>query len=588
MQRLTSKITRSSDTREVIGAERRKFLSVESVAVAGFRSLSKLFCAGLFSLLFLTGAFGAASSDVILAWNANSETNVGNYQLRYGTASGVYTKTINTGLRTRTTVTGLQAETTYYFAVCAYSVDGLKGNLSREVVYTAPPPANDPPNSVIISPSTGGSIYAGQSVNFAGGGNDPAGDALTYRWKFGFGSGIPDSTEKNPGKVRFDVPGTYEVTFTVTDSLGLSDPQPASLLIKVLSRENTLISHSGWTLKYVNSEEGDGYAATRAFDGNPSTFWHSHFTSAQPTKPPYEIQINLGAVRNVSGFEYLPRQDGFLIGNILSYRFYLSMDGNTWGKPISTGDFSASPTAKRIFFSPKQAKFIRLVGLNDAEGRPTCAVAEINLLEAPLPNSKPVSYSRRVSTVNNKAVAINLKASDANLNPLTFQIVKAPTSGSLRGTPPNLTYRPKKNFTGKVTFTYRVNDGTANSTVATVTIRVNKAASSSAATPQVTLLARSAPITPADLLPSAVKTTPPVTSTTVIGGEKFLVLTVAKPALPDGVSRTVQVSPNLLDWFSGKNHTTVLIDDETILRVRDDEPMTPGKKRYIRLKTRPH
>ncbi len=584
MQGLTSQFTRLNDIRKVIGGGLWKSFSAEAVAVAALKSLRKPIVAGLFSLLFFTNASGVVSPEIILAWNANTETNIGSYQLRYGTASGVYTEEINTGTRTRTPVTGLQAGKTYYFAVCAYSTGGLRSDLSREIVYTAPPSGNDGPNGTISSPSTGGTIYAGQSINFTGSAEDPDGNALRYRWNFG--SGIPDSTAKNPGKVHFDVPGTYHVTFTVTDSLGLADPQPASLLIMVLSRENTLIPNTGWTLKYVNSEEAEGYAATRAFDGDPSTFWHSHFTSVQPTKPPYEIQINLGAVRNVSGFEYLPRQDDFLIGNILSYQFYLSMDGNTWGKPVSAGDFAASPTAKRVFFSPRQAKFIRLVGLNDVEGYPTCAVAELNLLQAPLPNSKPVSYARKVSTLRNKAVAIKLKGSDANQNPLTFQLVKAPSSGTLSGTPPNLKYRPKKNFTGKVTFTYRVGDGTTHSKIATVTIKVKKAAAaSSSAAPQDTLAARSAPITPADLLPSPAKT---FTSTTVIRGEKFLILTVAKPAIPDGVSRTVQVSPNLLDWSSGKNHTTVLTDDKNLLKVRDNVPMTPGKKRYIRLRTRPH
>ena len=588
MQGLTSLITRHSDTREVIDAGRRKFLSTECVALAGLKSLCWLFLTGLFSLLFPTHVFGATSPDVILAWNANAETNVGNYQLRYGTASGVYTKTINTGFRTRAAVTGLQAGKTYYFAVCAYSVGGLQSDLSREVVYIAPPPANDPPDSRITSPSTGGTLYAGQAVNFTGGGSDPDGNSLTYRWNFGYGSGIPDSTAKNPGSIRFNVPGTYQITFTATDSLGQADPQPASLTIRVLDPATTVIPRDGWTLEYVNSEEINGYAATRSFDGDPSTFWHTKFSSANLPKPPHQIQIDLGTVRNVNGFEYLPRQDNVVVGNIGGYQFYTSMDGKKWGKPAATGSFTDSSLEKRVNFASRRAKFIRLVSISPADGYTDCNVAEINILQGPPPNTPPVSSPLTVSTQKNKAVAVKLKGSDANLNPLTFQIVKAPSSGKLSGTPPNLIYRPKKNFTGKATFTYRVTDGTVNSKVATVTIQVKKSAASSSAAPQDTLVARSASKT-SDLLPSAAKSTaPPVTSTTVIGGEKFLVLTVAKPALPDGVSRTVQVSPNLLDWFSGKEHTTVLTDNEIFLKVRDNVPIAPGKKRYIRLKTRPH
>ena len=75
---------------------------------------------------------------------------------------------------------------------------------------------------------------------------------------------------------------------------------------------------------------------------------------------------------------------------------------------------------------------------------------------------------------------------------------------------------------------------------------------------------------------------PQLTTVEVIHGRKYLALTVTKNA---GVATgTVEVSPNLLDWFSGKNHTTILIDDSTTLKVRDNSPVTRETKRYIRLK----
>lgn len=65
-------------------------------------------------------------------------------------------------------------------------------------------------------------------------------------------------------------------------------------------------------------------------------------------------------------------------------------------------------------------------------------------------------------------------------------------------------------------------------------------------------------------------------------GSKYLVLTVKKPA--NGAKATVEVSSNLVDWYSGANHTTTLVDNATTLQVRDDTPVQEGKKRYIRLK----
>jgi PKD repeat protein len=547
----------------------------------GFMSL-RWFAA--FSLTLLSHA-AAGSPDISLAWNANSETNIARYELRYGTSSGVYTTTLNAGMNLRAVVSDLEADVTYYFAVYAYNSAGLRSDASQEAVYHTPPPPNHAPTGWISAPSLGGTIYAGQSVSFSGAGKDADGDALSYRWDFGNGSGIADSTAKSPGLCRFNIPGTYQVSLTVTDSKG-SSSEPATLKIVVLDTDSAVISQKGWKLQFVNSEESNGYAATQAFDGNPNTFWHTRFTvaPAKLPKPPHQIQIYLGKARDIGGFEYLPRQDSNLVGTIGTYQFYVSMDGKKWGKPVATGTFADSSAQKQVFFATRQAKFIRLVSLSEADGYTDCSVAEINLLQGLPANRAPVSSTQALSTVKDKAVSFTLKGSDLDKNPLTFQIVKSPTTGTLSGRLPNLTFKPKSGFTGNATFTYRISDGTANSKVATVTIQVKAAAK--AAAPQALLAASSAPVQAAVLLPSAPKAALPVTSTTVIGGEKFLVLTVAKPAIPDGVSRTVQVSSDLLDWFSGKNHTTVLLDNTDTLKVRDNTPIAPGKKRYIRLKPR--
>jgi hypothetical protein len=76
-----------------------------------------------------------------------------------------------------------------------------------------------------------------------------------------------------------------------------------------------------------------------------------------------------------------------------------------------------------------------------------------------------------------------------------------------------------------------------------------------------------------------------VTTTETVDGRKYLTLTFTKPAIADGLTRTVEVSPNLVDWFSGTKHTTIITDNEEFRKVRDNTPVTPGEKRFIRLKT---
>jgi chitodextrinase len=543
---------------------------------------------GLVCLLSST-AISATLPPVKAYWDANPESDIAGYELMFGTASGRYSTKLNVGKKTETSVTGLKSGVKYYFAVVAYNTSGQRSEPSDELTYIKKggTGSNGTPDGTISSPSTGGTVIAGESVRFTGTGSDPNGDTpLSYRWSFGAGSGIENVREKDPGNIKFNIPGTYQVTLTVIDSKGRVDPTPATRTITVLSSWS-IVPRSAWKLKYVNSEEPNGYAATQSFDGNPSTFWHSRFTSNK-LPPPHQIQIDVGKATLVKGFQYLPRQDGQTVGDIGKYQFYVSMDGASWGKPVATGQFTASSSEKRVFCTPKRGKFVRLVSLGDATGNTDCNVAEFNVLEGPPLNRKPTAAARSVKALKDRKAVITLKGSDADNNPLTYQIITRPKQGKLTGSPPNLTYKPDKKFTGVDKFTYRVSDGQMTSKPATVTIRVKDSKSSGKSALLAAASGRSSasPASAAAAIGfSAAPDSSPVIGTEIIDGVKYLTLTAAKPAMPDGVKRSVQVSPNLVDWFSGKNHTTVLTDNGRFLKVRDNTPLAPGRKRYIRLKT---
>jgi uncharacterized cupredoxin-like copper-binding protein len=78
----------------------------------------------------------------------------------------------------------------------------------------------------------------------------------------------------------------------------------------------------------------------------------------------------------------------------------------------------------------------------------------------------------------------------------------------------------------------------------------------------------------------------PVTSVIWTGGMKYNSITIPKTAGTVADSNAVEVSPDLVNWFSGVNFTTVVVDNESILQVRDNTPLTPEVKRYIRLAVR--
>src|SRR5439155_791030 len=80
--------------------------------------------------------------------------------------------------------------------------------------------------------------------------------------------------------------------------------------------------------------------------------------------------------------------------------------------------------------------------------------------------------SEAVATDEDTAKAITLTATDAEGSTLTYTIVTGPAHGTLSGTAPALTYTPVPNYNGPDSFTFKANDGTLDSNVATVTITV--------------------------------------------------------------------------------------------------------------------
>jgi Bacterial Ig domain len=88
-------------------------------------------------------------------------------------------------------------------------------------------------------------------------------------------------------------------------------------------------------------------------------------------------------------------------------------------------------------------------------------------------NEAPVAQGQSESTQEDTAKALVLAASDGDGDPLTYTIVSPPAHGTLSGAGANRTYTPAANYSGADSFTFQVNDGTADSNVATVSLTVD-------------------------------------------------------------------------------------------------------------------
>lgn len=123
-------------------------------------------------LLLAAGVRPAQAADVHLQWDPNAEPDLAGYVVLVGTASGVYTQSIEVGPATpHAAVSGLPEGAIYFFAVRAINTGGLQSGLSNEVSVTlgtipGPTPAPAPTISG-VSPASG-PVAGGAAVTISG------------------------------------------------------------------------------------------------------------------------------------------------------------------------------------------------------------------------------------------------------------------------------------------------------------------------------------------------------------------------------------------------------------------------------------
>jgi beta-galactosidase len=124
-------------------------------------------------------------------------------------------------------------------------------------------------------------------------------------------------------EIKFTAPASGK--FFCLESLNAHDGQPYAAVaeLDLIGADGKTISHDGWTVAYVDSEERekeDG-SAENAMDGQTANFWHTQWGSASPDYP-HRLIFNLGKTQTISGFRYVPRQ-GDASGRIKDYRVFI-------------------------------------------------------------------------------------------------------------------------------------------------------------------------------------------------------------------------------------------------------------------------
>ncbi|MGH7858322.1 MAG: tandem-95 repeat protein, partial [Candidatus Binatia bacterium] len=110
-------------------------------------------------------------------------------------------------------------------------------------------------------------------------------------------------------------------------------------------------------------------------------------------------------------------------------------------------------------------------GFEASDGQATSLRAVVSITIVPV-NDTPVANGQSVAINEDTPVAIVLTGFDVEGTALGYSIVSPPSRGALTGTAPNVTYTPSADLNGPDSFTFEVNDGSASSAPATVSIAV--------------------------------------------------------------------------------------------------------------------
>ncbi len=138
------------------------------------------------------------------------------------------------------------------------------------------------------------------------------------------------------------------------------------------------INKSTWKLVSVDSQHS-GNEATKAFDDNASTFWHTEYWGSEP-RCPHTIVIDMVKIYQVTAFTYTARTDGNQNGMVKGYEVYLSTDGKTWGSPVAKGEFK-NTTAMQIakLSKPTVGRYLKFVATSEIGNNAWTSVSEIGI-----------------------------------------------------------------------------------------------------------------------------------------------------------------------------------------------------------------
>lgn len=128
-----------------------------------------------------------------------------------------------------------------------------------------------------------------------------------------------------------------------------------------LTEEKFDIARTNWRVLGIEDKN-----VSKVLDGNVNTNWHQ----SRNAKMPADLVIDLGKIERLTGFRYLPDQNWWADGSIIThYQFFVSEDNQDW-KMVSEGEFANiknNPFWQTKSFSPIRCRYMKLRAMQNVQ-----------------------------------------------------------------------------------------------------------------------------------------------------------------------------------------------------------------------------
>ena len=345
---------------------------------------------------------------------------------------------------------------------------------------------DSPSYSIVTSPAHGTLTGTPPAVTYAPAGNYSGSDSFTFK--------------VNDGNLD-SAPATVSITITPVNDTPVANAQ------SVTTAENTTVAITltgtdidGDSLTYsLATSPGHGtltgtppnvtYTPASNYNGSDSFTFKVNDGHVDSTPATVSITISAGNHAPVANAQAVTTAEDTSTAITLTGSD-VDSDPLTYSVFTSPNHGTLSGAAPNLTYTPAanyRGSDSFTFKVND--GKVDSATATVSITITPV-NDTPVANAQAVTTAEDSPRAITLSGNDIDGDSLTYGVVAAPAHGTVTGTAPNVTYTPAANYSGSDSFTFKVNDGKADSGAAAVTITVTPVNDPPMADPQSVTTAR--------------------------------------------------------------------------------------------------